>query len=372
MKKIIPALIFTAAAAGATAMYIKKKLFDTNKVNLIELDFQQDEPDSQETVLSEPEVQPQQTVQEAIEQPEIIVEESSTQPEESNQTDQNQLQETFEETVEQSQMIIEETVEPSQQISEEMEQPAQTDDSFIEQQMAQIEQIVEQYVNPSLEENQMLDESQQFEDEVQVVIENETVEPLEEITDEIDQIIGEIINQKQQPFETDAENETVETTVDENTIEDLISSFEEQKNNQQAMDDIEELIEDEIVEIDENEMSDEELVEKFSKQYPSITSKRISLILATIDRMIDAVGDCDYITIQHFIEFDDNKHKDRFAEIAPTVGYELEQSRKNKELSLSATVINNRLTIAHTILSLADSANEYYGSYNGWAVKSTE
>ena len=26
MKKIIPALIFTAAAAGATAIYIKKKL----------------------------------------------------------------------------------------------------------------------------------------------------------------------------------------------------------------------------------------------------------------------------------------------------------------------------------------------------------
>ena len=81
MKKIIPALIFTAAAAGATAIYIKKKLFDNNKVKLIELEFQQDEDNpgstevhQQDEVLVEVNVLPQHEtkVEESVEQNENV------------------------------------------------------------------------------------------------------------------------------------------------------------------------------------------------------------------------------------------------------------------------------------------------------------
>ncbi len=97
-------------------------------------------------------------------------------------------------------------------------------------------------------------------------------------TTEIDQIIGDIINQDETSNETLSQDE-IETIVDENTIDDLISNLEEQKANQQAMDDIEQLIEDEVKSIDESEMSDDELIEKFSKQYPHINSSlKVNLI----------------------------------------------------------------------------------------------
>ena len=420
MKKIIPALIFTAAAAGATAIYIKKKLFDNNKVKLIELEFQQDEdnPDSsevhqQDEVLVEVNVLPQHEtkVEANVEQNENVElasdneEVDSIQDEESveqnenvelasNNEEVNSIQE--EESVEQSENVEfvsdneevdtiqdEETVDDVQneeiedvEQSEEVQDGLLTEEEIVEEiepvisdeELSEIEQIVDQFVTQQQSEKteSIADDHLSFqEDQV------DTVAQIDDITTEIDQIIGDIINQDETSNETLGQDE-IETIVDENTIDDLISNLEEQKANQQAMDDIEQLIEDEVKSIDESEMSDDELIEKFSKQYPAVSQKRISLILTTIDRMLDAVGKCDYITLQHFIEFEDEKQKESFSKISSTVGYETEPSRKNKELILSAIVINNRLTIAHTILSLSDNAADYHGNYNGWAVKSTE
>ena len=416
MKKIIPALIFTAAAAGATAIYIKKKLFDNNKVKLIELEFQQDEdiPDStevhqQDEVLVEVNVLPQHEtkVEETVEQNENVElasdneEVDSIQDEETVEQSENvefvsdneevdSIQE--EESVEQSENVEfvsdneevdsiqdEETVDDVQNEEievEEVQDGLLTEEEIVEEiepvisdeELSEIEQIVDQFVTQQQSEKteSIADDHLSFqEDQV------DTVAQIDDITTEIDQIIGDIINQDETSNETLSQDE-IETIVDENTIDDLISNLEEQKANQQAMDDIEQLIEDEVKSIDESEMSDDELIEKFSKQYPAVSQKRISLILTTIDRMLDAVGKCDYITLQHFIEFEDEKQKESFSQISSTVGYEMEPSRKNKELILSAIVINNRLTIAHTILSLSDNAADYHGNYNGWAVKSTE
>ena len=416
MKKIIPALIFTAAAAGATAIYIKKKLFDNNKVKLIELEFQQDEdiPDStevhqQDEVLVEVNVLPQHEtkVEETVEQNENVElasdneEVNSIQDEETVEQSENvefvsdneevdSIQE--EESVEQSEKVEfvsdneevdsiqdEETVDDVQNEEiedEDVQDGLLTEEEIVEEiepvisdeELSEIEQIVDQFVTQQQSEKteSIADDHLSFqEDQV------DTVAQIDDITTEIDQIIGDIINQDETSNETLGQDE-IETVVDENTIDDLISNLEEQKANQQAMDDIEQLIEDEVKSIDESEMSDDELIEKFSKQYPAVSQKRISLILTTIDRMLDAVGKCDYITLQHFIEFEDEKQKESFSQISSTVGYEMEPSRKNKELILSAIVINNRLTIAHTILSLSDNAADYHGNYNGWAVKSTE
>ena len=392
MKKIIPALIFTAAAAGATAIYIKKKLFDNNKVKLIELEFQQDEdiPDStevhqQDEVLVEVNVLPQHEtkVEESVEQNENVELASDNEEVDSIQD---------EETVEQSENVEfasdneevdsiqdEETVDDVQNEEiedEDVQDGLLTEEEIVEEiepvisdeELSEIEQIVDQFVT-----QQQSEKTESIADDHLSLQENQvdTVAQIDDITTEIDQIIGDIINQDETSNETLGQDE-IETIVDENTIDDLISNLEEQKANQQAMDDIEQLIEDEVKSIDESEMSDDELIEKFSKQYPAVSQKRISLILTTIDRMLDAVGKCDYITLQHFIEFEDEKQKESFSQISSTVGYETEPSRKNKELILSAIVINNRLTIAHTILSLSDNAADYHGNYNGWAVKSTE
>ena len=416
MKKIIPALIFTAAAAGATAIYIKKKLFDNNKVKLIELEFQQDEDNpgstevhQQDEVLVEVNVLPQHEikVEETVEQNENVElasdneEVDSIQDEETVEQSENvefvsdneevdSIQE--EESVEQSENVEfvsdneevdsiqdEETVDDVQNEEiedEEVQDGLLTEEEIVEEiepvisdeELSEIEQIVDQFVTQQQSEKteSIADDHLSFqEDQV------DTVAQIDDITTEIDQIIGDIINQDETSNEALGQDE-IETIVDENTIDDLISNLEEQKANQQAMDDIEQLIEDEVKSIDESEMSDDELIEKFSKQYPAVSQKRISLILTTIDRMLDAVGKCDYITLQHFIEFEDEKQKESFSQISSTVGYEMEPSRKNKELILSAIVINNRLTIAHTILSLSDNAADYHGNYNGWAVKSTE
>lgn len=392
MKKIIPALIFTAAAAGATAIYIKKKLFDNNKVKLIELEFQQDEdnPNStevqqQDEVLVEVNVLPQHEtkVEETVEQNENVElasdneEADSIQEEES--VEQSENVEFVSDNEEVDTIQDEETVDDVQNEEiedEDVQDGLVTEEEIVEEiepvisdeELSEIEQIVDQFVTQQQSEKteSIADDHLSFqEDQV------DTVAQIDDITTEIDQIIGDIINQDETSNETLGQDE-IETVVDENTIDDLISNLEEQKANQQAMDDIEQLIEDEVKSIDESEMSDDELIEKFSKQYPAVSQKRISLILTTIDRMLDAVGKCDYITLQHFIEFEDEKQKESFSQISSTVGYETEPSRKNKELILSAIVINNRLTIAHTILSLSDNAADYHGNYNGWAVKSTE
>ena len=392
MKKIIPALIFTAAAAGATAIYIKKKLFDNNKVKLIELEFQQDEdiPDStevhqQDEVLVEVNVLPQHEtkVEETVEQNENVELASDTEEvdsiQEEESVEQSEKVEFVSDNEEVDSIQDEETVDDVQNEEiedEDVQDGLLTEEEIVEEiepvisdeELSEIEQIVDQFVTQQQSEKteSIADDHLSFqEDQV------DTVAQIDDITTEIDQIIGDIINQDETSNETLGQDE-IETVVDENTIDDLISNLEEQKANQQAMDDIEQLIEDEVKSIDESEMSDDELIEKFSKQYPAVSQKRISLILTTIDRMLDAVGKCDYITLQHFIEFEDEKQKESFSQISSTVGYEMEPSRKNKELILSAIVINNRLTIAHTILSLSDNAADYHGNYNGWAVKSTE
>ena len=416
MKKIIPALIFTAAAAGATAIYIKKKLFDNNKVKLIELEFQQDEDNpgstevhQQDEVLVEVNVLPQHEtkVEESVEQNENVELASDNEKVDSIQdeetVEQNENVELASDTEEVDSIQEEESVEQSEKVEfvsdneevdsiqdeetvddvqneeiedEDVQDGLLTEEEIVEEiepvisdeELSEIEQIVDQFVTQQQSEKteNVTDDHLSFqEDQV------DTVAQIDDITTEIDQIIGDIINQDETSNEALGQDE-IETIVDENTIDDLISNLEEQKANQQAMDDIEQLIEDEVKSIDESEMSDDELIEKFSKQYPAVSQKRISLILTTIDRMLDAVGKCDYITLQHFIEFEDEKQKESFSQISSTVGYEMEPSRKNKELILSAIVINNRLTIAHTILSLSDNAADYHGNYNGWAVKSTE
>ena len=287
MKKIIPALIFTAAAAGATAIYIKKKLFDNNKVKLIELEFQQDEDNpgstevqQQDEVLVEVNVLPQHEtkVEETVEQNENVELASDNEEVDSIQDEETvddvQNEEIEDEDVQDGLLTEEEIVEEIEPVisDEELSEIEQIVDQFVTQQQSEkTESIADDHL--SLQENQV-----------------DTVAQIDDITTEIDQIIGDIINQDETSNETLGQDE-IETIVDENTIDDLISNLEEQKANQQAMDDIEQLIEDEVKSIDESEMSDDELIEKFSKQYPAVSQKRISLILTTIAFFFSSISD---------------------------------------------------------------------------------
>ena len=246
MKKIIPALIFTAAAAGATAIYIKKKLFDNNKVKLIELEFQQDEdiPDStevhqQDEVLVEVNVLPQHEtkVEETVEQNENVELASDNE-------EVNSIQD--EETVEQSENVEfvsdneevdsvqdEETVDDVQNEEievEEVQDGLLTEEEIVEEiepvisdeELSEIEQIVDQFVTQQQSEKteSIADDHLSFqEDQV------DTVAQIDDITTEIDQIIGDIINQDETSNETLGQDE-IETVVDENTIDDLISNLE--------------------------------------------------------------------------------------------------------------------------------------------------
>ena len=96
------------------------------------------------------------------------------------------------------------------------------------QELSEIEQIVDQFVTQQQSEKteSIADDNLSFqEDQV------DTVAQIDDITTEIDQIIGDIINQDETSNETLGQDE-IETIVDENTIDDLISNLEEQKANQ--------------------------------------------------------------------------------------------------------------------------------------------
>ena len=238
MKKIIPALIFTAAAAGATAIYIKKKLFDNNKVKLIELEFQQDEENpgstevqQQDEVLVEVNVLPQHEtkVEETVEQNENVELASDNEKVDSIQ-DEETVDDVQNEEIEDVEQIeeVQDGLLTEEEIVEEIE-PVISDEE-----LSEIEQIVDQFVTQQQSEKteSIADDHLSFqEDQV------DTVAQIDDITTEIDQIIGDIINQDETSNETLGQDE-IETIVDENTIDDLISNLEEQKANQQAMDDI--------------------------------------------------------------------------------------------------------------------------------------
>ncbi len=475
MKKIIPTLIFTAAASAATLMYIKKKLSEKNEIELIELDEKQqlekdEESDWQtnfdpfvekvsevtntiDTIVDgfkeelSSESQLFDTVDETetpiedspavieIEEIEEVAPEDDPIDEEEVETDKDtdteideaenieddfkeseepiinedvvpvKIDEDLTETNEEEQIRFDgepqveeentdQTIIPSQETIEEVSE--QENEEPVEQQNESEETVVEEPVQEEIE-------SAPIEKIEEIDFQNEVEAEQQRIADEIDNIINEIIESTEEEEEITEENVTYtpeeqqvneshdpsnelepleyneaplepldEEKTTEVVINSIIDSVQEEDQNQQAMDDIEELVEDEVEQVDEEDMTHEELVEKYVHQFETINPRKIDMILTQIDLMRKTVGDCEYITLLHYIRFNSAENKDRYAAIAEVEGYTVEENEIATDLSLVNTLENDRHTLNWSILDLARNANEYNGAYRGWAVRGQE
>ena len=496
MKKIIPALIFTAAASAATLMYIKKKLSEKNEIELIELDEKQqlenDEEEKDWQTNFDPFVEKVSEVTNTIdtivdgfkeelssgsqlfntgEQTEIPFEESPVEIEiveitpaqqeenqseevaptddevvetfveiedpfvnddvdpinvvitdtgiieepivnendepvkfDEDQTETNEEEMTWDETEPQAEQDVtdqtaeietvptEEVVEPIKEIELQEVWPEENEETPVEDQI-QEEFESQEYEDTPVEEpvqeeipsqDQVDAEQQRIVDEINDII-NGIIEPMDEEEEEIteenvtytpEQQVNEEQNTSDELEPLEYNEAPLEPLDEEKTAEivinSIIDSVQEEDQNQQAMDDIEELIEDEVEQVDEEDMTHEELVEKYVHQFETINPRKIDMILTQIDLMRKTVGDCEYITLLHYIRFNSPENKNKYAAIAEVEGYTVEDSENATDLSLVNTLENSRHTLNLSILDLARNANEYNGAYRGWAVRSQE
>ncbi|MDO4378141.1 MAG: hypothetical protein Q4C64_03195 [Erysipelotrichia bacterium] len=298
--------------------------------------------------------------EEDIVEPEIIIEEKQEEIPEVKPVDDDLPQEENHNTDEQAE---EDIVEPEQ--NEPMFDSQEKEISEEEQRINdEINSIIDEIIQP------------QNQEEDEIIIDNidshkETADK-EEDTKEIEKVLNDDISQLN-PLEyaDDTLKIVDENKREENLIDDIISSIDEEDQNQQAMHDIEQLVEDEVETIKEEDLTDEELVEKYAQQFQPITAKKIDLILKQVRLMQKSIGDCNVITLLHYIIFDNEEEKEKYAEIAKIENYEIEKGAAPNELHLINTLENNRLTLNHAILDLARNVGEFHGSYRGWAVKDT-
>ncbi len=416
MKKIIPSLIFTAATVAGTILYIKKKFKEKNEIKLIEIEekIREDEPKQYSSQWNAPKDEITEKITEVTNTIDTIVD-GFKEEIQSVQKENDMEKETDSTQQEESEIIIE-SEEP---IVAEEKQEEVSDVNPVEEDLRQEETAEEEIHNndeqteevssffsdedsaepeieeplPDLQEKQTSEEDQRINDEINSIIDEiiqpqdqedeeeitidnidvqEEVADEEEDTKEIEKVLNDDIPQLN-PLEyaDDTLKIVNENKRDENLIDDIISSIDEEDQNQQAMNDIEQLVEDEVATVKEEDLTDEELVEKYSQQFQPITAKKIGLILKQVRLMQQSIGDCSGITLLHYVIFDNEEEKNKYAEIAKIEGYEIEEGGNPNELHLINTLENNRLTLNHAILDLARNVGEFNGSYRGWAVKST-
>ena len=404
MKKIIPALIFTAAASTATLLYIKKKLTEKNEIKLIEIEEKQDhnleeEATNEWATSFDPLIEKVSEVTSTIDTIVDGLKEEITSKEplidkldqaENDFIDENLLEEIAESNSEQfDSSEVADTIENELDSLE--QEVASTDQQFSTDELPdQIEELPvenidqeEQIPFPEMESTD--DDQQKIVDEINEII-NEIIQPTEEETqDVLEETTTYDDNQPQQVQEQTEQESNVEldpiefkdkpldpldaAKTAEIVINSIIDSVEEVDQNQQAMDDIEQLIEDEVEQVNEDEMTNEELVEKYSRQFESISPRKIELILKQIDLMRKSLDNAENITLQHYVKFDTQENRDKYKSIAQVEGYIVEDDEDPTKLLLVNTLENNRHTLNWSILDLARNVGEYNGSYRGWAVR---
>lgn len=404
MKKIIPALIFTAAASTATLLYIKKKLTEKNEIKLIEIEEKQDhnlkeEATNEWATSFDPLIEKVSEVTSTIDTIVDGLKEEITSKEplidKLDQAENDFIDEILPEEIAESNSEEIDPIEVADTIENEVEniQPEDTSaaQQFINEDLPDeieelpVEGIEQEEVIPFPEMEPTDDDQQKIVDEINEII-NEIIQPteeesqdnLEETTTYDDDQPQQIQEQTEQ--ETSAELDPIEfkdkpldpldaAKTAEIVINSIIDSVEEVDQNQQAMDDIEQLIEDEVDQVSEDEMTNEELVEKYSRQFESISPRKIELILKQIDLMRKSLDNAENITLQHYVKFDTQENREKYKSIAQVEGYIVEDDEDPTKLLLVNTLENNRHTLNWSILDLARNVGEYNGSYRGWAVR---
>lgn len=407
MKKIIPALIFTTAASTATLLYIKKKLTEKNEIKLIEIEEKKDhnleEKETNEWTTSfDPLIEKVSEVTSTIDtivdglKEEIANKEPIIDKVEQNENefiDESLLDEIAESNIEESDTVevvdtIENELEDFQRNYTDVSQQFEAEDLPDKIEELPIEEIEQEEAIPFPEMEPTDDDQQKIVDEINEII-NEIIQPTEEeALDDLQEAITYDDDQPQQVQEqTEQETSTELDPIEFNdkpldpldtaktaeiVINSIIDSVEEVDQNQQAMDDIEQLIEDEVEQVNEDEMTNEELVEKYSRQFESISPRKIELILKQIDLMRKSIANAENITLQHYVKFDTQENRDKYGFIAQVEGYIVENDEDPTKLLLVNTLENNRHTLNWSILDLARNVGEYNGSYRGWAVRETK
>ena len=407
MKKIIPAVVVTAAAVAAAITYIKKKLDKQNKVNFIEVEVQPKNPykKAMEKVSSTAESIVSVSKEILIETVDTVGDIVETFIE--NPADLSGIVEEVKEGIEEIQEIISDTKNPNDEKTSEVEDDVKEESEGVVEQALLINSIVADIIN---EEEKFINESisQEIEKLIDEVIEVE--EPvLEESTEEIvvetndeedisvEQEMEEIALQVQQehieelltatmeetplaPIDLPQDdNETILKIVDEqvgeiNLINDIIESLEEDDSVEVAIEDLEEIVEtaihEEPIEIDDSLMTEEQFLDKCIISYPGIKDSKIRLIIKQVGVMLDTVDVSKALNLQHFATFDSVKDKDRYASIAAIEGLHVAHSDNDNELIILNTLDTNRISLCKSILQLAQDLTEYNGSYKGWTVVS--
>lgn len=197
-------------------------------------------------------------------------------------------------------------------------------------------------------------------------------EPLEEISEE-DLLLSQLLaddSSELSPIEySDQPEEILEVIspeeVEETIIEDIIDTF----TNEESKKEEEPMQESSI----QPPLTEEELLEQQVQQYPNLSRKKIVSISNQVQAMLEAIGKCESISLQHIIHFKDYDSLIRYSSIAAIEGYHYEYSEdKETELYLYSTLDCNESSLTKNILQLAQDVAEYQGSYRGWAVQNTQ
>jgi len=418
MKKIIPAVVVTAAAVAAAITYIKKKLDKQNKVNFIEVEVQPKNPykKAMEKVSSTAESIVSVSKEILIETVDTVGDIVETFIE--NPADLSGIVEEVKEGIEEIQEIISDTKNPndektSEEVNDYFKEEDEVEDDVKEESEGVVEQALlinsivadiineeEKFINESISQEieKLIDEVIEVEEPV---LEESTEEIVVETNDEeeisVEQEMEEIALQVQQehieelltatmeetplaPIDLPQDdNETILKIVDEqvgeiNLINDIIESLEEDDSVEVAIEDLEEIVEtaihEEPIEIDDSLMTEEQFLDKCIISYPGIKDSKIRLIIKQVGVMLDTVDVSKALNLQHFATFDSVKDKDRYASIAAIEGLHVAHSDKDNELIILNTLDTNRISLCKSILQLAQDLTEYNGSYKGWTVVS--
>ncbi|MBR5049635.1 MAG: ribonuclease E inhibitor RraB, partial [Erysipelotrichaceae bacterium] len=115
-------------------------------------------------------------------------------------------------------------------------------------------------------------------------------------------------------------------------------------------------------------LSPEEMLASLSQQYPDISVNKIATIIKTINRMRETIT-AEKVDIEHFVAFGSEEDRDTLANVFAAEGLNVRKNADDLTLSIFNTMDNNEADLLKTILTLANDAVRYHGTYKGWAIK---
>ncbi len=425
MKRFISTIVMAAAATAAVTAYLKKL---AEKEDGVTVYTAEDEP--AEPVIAEPAVEEKTPVEETVEHVEEPAVEEYVEP--VVQEAVSSVEETVVPVVDSLQEAVEQAKQDLEELSEALtveEEPEETYDEGIdeflglvekrieseqneaalpEQPVEQPEEAVEQPAEEPVEEEAVEEEpaeqpveqlgesvEQPAEEEPAEEVEQETeqpiVQPLEEPAVEQLDYIEDIVEDEQpvadQPLPADPEE--LFGQPDEPVFENIVPQPEIEEQPEEAAEvtevfqqpaeemavPVEKIVEEAVekpaepvAEETKPAMSPEELLASLSQQYPEISVNKIATIIKTINRMRETFT-AEKVDIEHFIAFANNADRDMLANVFTVQGMDVKKNTEDLTLSVFNTLENNESELLKTILTLANDAVRYHGTYKGWAIK---